>query len=246
MKKGAILTGIPFGYTVFCLIREIVHTQDRTIMLDGMMRFYTLLVIGAVAAATYGTLWTMAEKMMGTSYDAGGNAILPSGFPALVLSLTLTFPLVIIPRIYEMIFGLHILHSKHWTAAAIAILGGAIAHLMMYGINSIGFPGIRSWLMPPVGNVRYLRAVFTEIIYALAYFGGIAFAYRYVLAAISPQHPAIPFFRITLAAVAFVLGMATVIAVLFPKCLVDPGWVRLRGVLSGLIMPMCLSAAMYL
>jgi|GEM_PF-2950191 len=172
--------------------------------------------------------------------------MLPTGFPAFVLSWTLVLPLVVVPPIYEVVVEHGILPPKHWLGAAAAIAGGIIAHLLMYGVPSIGFTGIRFWLMPPVGDVGWMRAVLTEGVYAVAYFGGIALTYRLVVAMMSPEPTSISLTTIIVSALVFVFGMATYVIILYPESLTDPAWVRVRGIVSGILLPMCLSTALYL
>lgn len=212
-------------------LKTLWGTKDRIVTIQGTTRFYTILVIGAIAAIGYGILWRYAEKWMGRPTEVGD--MLPTGFPAFVLSLTLVVPLIIVPPIYEVIVEHGILPPKHWFGAAAAVAGGIIAHLLMYGIPTIGFIGIRFGLMPPLGDVGWMRAILTEGVYAVAYFGGIALTYRVVVAMMSSEPTGISATTILLSSLVFVFGMATYIIILYPESLTDPGWVRVRGILSG-------------
>lgn len=246
-KFSKKLVGVTaFIVTIAGAVRQYYGSIGEAGSLQGSLRFFIILAIGTISSIAYGLLWTFAEHVFGWNYGAGGAGQLPSGFSAFILSLTLTLPLAIVPSIYEIISHEHILPDKHWLAVGVAIICAGVVHLLMYGIGSIGFVGIRAHLMPPIGNVGVLRSVLTEAIWGVADFGGIALTYRVIVSFLSPERPAIFGLRVLLFSLVFVVGMSAFIIVRYPGSLEDPSWVQVRGFLAGLLLPVCLSLAMYL
>ena len=211
-------------------------------LIHGDARFNIILIIGVCSAIAHGILWSFAERLFGWEYEAGGQGKLPSGFSAFVLSLTLTVPLSLAPIFYQIYSGLKIVHPGHFAGSMLMISGGAIGHLIMYGVKSLGFRGVRAYLMPPIGNVGIVRAVFTELVYAFVYFSLIVIPYH---VALTPNLLPVLGMRILFSALFFITGMAVFICVRYPKSLADPTWVQARGFFSGLLLPVCLCVAMY-
>lgn len=225
--------------------REILEPSTAFPTISGAQRMNIIIIMGGFVGAAHGILWSCAERSFRWDYGAGGGGKLPSGLPAVVLSLTLTIPLVLVPFSYQRLTGVRILLPDHWIGAVVVLLGGAAGHLLMYGVRGSAFRGLRSRLMPPIGNVGVLRAIVTEAVYAAAYFGLVAIPYRVLVA--TPLAPAGGAgTRILFSSLVFVTGMATFIIVRYPQSLKDPTWVQVRGFLSGLLLPVCLCGAMYL
>jgi hypothetical protein len=249
LKKIAIDVGsaIVLILSIALVIRDYYGKIGQSQMLQGYPRFFVIAFIGVFCSVAYGILWNFADyRIFRWKFGPGGTDKLPSGFSAFILSLTLTLPLAFIPQIYEIISNNRILPDYHWLAITVAIIGGCIVHLLMYGINSIGFVGIRAHIMPPIGNIGIIRAILTEVIWAVADFGSIAFTYRVIVSFMSAEKTGIFALRVFSYSLVFAAGMAAFITILYPHSLEDPKWVQVRGFLSGILLPICLSLAMYL
>src|SRR5258708_23881436 len=68
--------------------------------LSGLPRVQAILFIGLAAAAAHGLLWSLAESIFSWHFKAGGGASLPHGGSAVVLSATMTVPLLYLPALY--------------------------------------------------------------------------------------------------------------------------------------------------
>jgi len=109
----------------------------------GIVVYLTLLV-----AVFYGVLWVLAEWIRKTDYGAGGAGRMPAGWSAVVLSLTLTLPLGIVPVVYQRFTGVGIVYQLHWRAFFILVLLAAGCHLLIYGTDSEKPNGLRQRILP--------------------------------------------------------------------------------------------------
>lgn len=142
---------------------------------------------------------------------------MPAGYQAIILSMTLTLPLAILPPLYQATTGKHILPERHYVAAVVILITAAIGHLIMYGINTPKIPGVKE-LIYPVGTIVSLpRALSTEFVYAVVYFSAIVLVYQLI--------------------VSWKLGILPI---------TDSTWIQVRGVISALFLEIALVGGMLL
>ena|SRR5438094_65497 len=206
----------------------------------GIVVYLTLLV-----AIFYGLLWVLAEWILKTNYGAGATGRLPAGWAAVVLSLTLTLPLGIVPVVYQHLTGNGIVYPSHWRAFFISLLLGAGIHLLVYGTNSEKPNGLRQRILPQASDPDYTRAVLMEVIYGLIFFSLMVIPYR-LIANPGQSLTDLIFGRTLLPALTFVCGMAFYIVIKFPKSMNDPIWIQTRGLLGGILTVFCLCGGMFM
>jgi len=206
----------------------------------GIVVYLTLLV-----AVFYGVLWIVAEWIRKSNYGAGGAGRMPAGWDAVVLSLTLTLPLGIVPVVYQHLTGVAIVYQLHWRAFFILLLLGAGSHLLIYGTDSEKPNGLRQRILPEGGDPDYTRAVSMEAIYGLIFFSLMVVPYR-LIANPTQSLPDLVFGRTLLPALTFVCGMAFFIVIKFPRSMNDPIWIQTRGLVGGILTAFCLCGGMFM
>jgi tetratricopeptide (TPR) repeat protein len=140
-------------------------------------RAFAACIIGSLTAIVHGFLWQLAEGYWG--WDFRGES-LPAGYQAIILSMTLTLPLLILPQLYQAITGQRILPERHYVAAPVILLTAAAGYLIMYGINTPEIPGLKELIYPVGTTVSLSRALFTEVVYAIVYFSAIVLVYQLI------------------------------------------------------------------
>jgi hypothetical protein len=211
--------------------------------LSGGDRLNVVLHLSVLTALAYGIVWSLSERVFGWTYGAGGGDVLPAGWSAIVLSLSVTLPLALIPFLYQTVTHVKVLLPSHWRAMFLVILLGAAAHLLVYGIGSV--PGIRQRMAPLGEETPFKRALEAEALYVITYFGLIVLPYRLV---VNPTEPlsGLLLWRIVIPGMVFFFGMTLFIGLKYPGSLSDRTWIQVRGVISGLVMMFCFCGAMFL
>jgi hypothetical protein len=206
----------------------------------GVVVYLTLLV-----AIFYGILWIGAEWILKSDYGAGGAGKMPAGWDAIVLSLTLTVPLGIVPAVYQRITGVGIVYESHWRAFFVLLLLGAGSHLLIYGTDSKKPNGLRQRILPEGAIPDYSRAVLMEVIYGVIFFSLMVVPYR-LIANPSQSVPDLILGRTLLPAMTFICGMAFFIVIKFPYSMNDPRWIQTRGLVGGILTAFCLCGGMFM
>src|SRR5207253_6719224 len=98
---------------------------------SGVDRLKVVLHLSVLTALAYGIVWSLSERVFGWTYGAGGGDVLPAGWSAIVLSLSVTLPLALIPFLYQTVTHVRVLLPFHWRAMFLVILLGAAAHLLV-------------------------------------------------------------------------------------------------------------------
>lgn len=224
------------------------YIAERTSSLptkSGLGGFNVVLHLTVLSAIAFGTLWSTAERCFKWNYGAGGGDRLPSGWSAVVLSLSMTMPLALVPFFYQSLTGIHLLFPSHWRATLLVVLLGMGCHLLIYGTASDSPNGIRQKIAPLNEDTPFATGLLMEAIYSALFVGLLVFTYRLV---VNPTEPLLELVlgRTVLPSLVFFSGMAVFIAMKFPGSLRDRSWVQVRGVVSGLLIMFCLCGGMFL
>ena len=107
-------------------------------------RAFAAVISGSLTALIHGFLWQLAEGYWGWNFRAGGGESLPAGYQAIILSITLTLPLVILPQLYQAFTGQRILPERHYMAAPVIIITAAAGHLLCMASIHLKLQGLRS------------------------------------------------------------------------------------------------------
>lgn len=224
------------------------YIAERTASLptkSGLAGLNVVFHVAVLAAIGYGILWSVAERLFGWNYGAGGGDTLPSGWSAVVLSLSMTLPLASIPFLYQKVTRVSILLPLHWRAILLVILLGVGCHLLMYGTASKVPNGLRQRIAPAGEDTPFATGLLLEAVYSFGFIGLIVFPYRMI---VNPTEPLleIGLGRTLLPCLVFFFGMTLFIALKYPGSLRDPTWIQVRGVVGGLLMMFCLCGGMFL
>lgn len=201
--------------------------------------------LSIMTALCYAVLWTIAERVFNWKYGAGGGDVMPSGWSAVMLALSVIVPLAFVPPSYEAMTGIVVLLPSHWRAMLLVAPMAIAAHLAMYGTSSRSPNGIRALFASPTGEYpSWTIALIIEFAYSLLYCVSVVFVYRLVVEPTGHVRELIVT-RTLLPCVAFFFGM-TLFIVFRPNALHDRTWIQVRGVISGLLMMFCFCAGMFL
>jgi len=237
------------GATAWALGRLAIPPDPN--MVSGYERILTALVLGGLAAAAYGILWSAANKWFNWSYGEGAGPELPQGWHAAVLSLCTTLPLTILPPAFEFIAKKHIVLPLHYRGSAFMILTAAIAHVLLYGTRTPRIKGLRARVDPPGSPLDFWRAVQMEAIYATVHFVSTVFVYQIVVGSetITTVSLWIAIEKTIISGLVFFTGACSYIVCRYPSSLVpvlitrsdgstemNDRWVAVRGVVNGAIL----------
>lgn len=225
------------------------YIAERTSSLPhppGMSSLNVVIQLSIVSAIAYGILWAIADGLLfGGRFRAGGSGNLPVGLSAVVLSLSVTVPLVCVPFVYQVMTGIRVLMPSHWKAAFLLILLGAVSHILMYGTTTFPPNGLRQKLVPSGEHASLTRTLSMEIVLAAVHFGLIVLPYRLV---VDPGGQLLETVlgRTLLPGLVYFLGITVFIVLEYPDSLNKPTALEVRGIISGLLIMFCFCGGMFL
>jgi hypothetical protein len=241
-RWGSICSIVAFVSTGFGFLRQMLPPAPSAPQFGGSDRLLTILLLGLMAAVAHGILWSLVERFCGWTFGAGGHGKLPEGWPAVVLSATMTIPLIVVPMAYQAFIRVPLVPPRHIAASAAILVTGALGHLLMYGSKWARFPGVRRRIMPLRERLTLPIALLLEVIWTCVHFVSIALVYRIVTA--SNRDVAHVILGPLLGAGVFFFGIVTFILLRYPGSLKDRTWIQVRGVLAGLILLVALEGGM--
>jgi len=223
--------------------RVLLTPTPASALQAGPGRLPTILLLGGLAAAGHGILWSLAERGFTWKFGAGGSRTLPQGWPAALLSVTQTIPLVLVPLAYQQLVGVPIVPHRHLLAGTCALAAAVLGNIAMYGTSSRGFRGVRRMISPLRNPLTLKKAVELEAIWAFMHFTCTALVYRMVVA-----FPSGTVFSVAVAPVVgaafFFFGIVSFILLRFPGSIKERSWIQVRGVVSGIILLVALEGGM--
>ena len=211
--------------------------------LSGLPRVQAVLFLGIAVAIAHGLLWLAAERLFDWHFRGGGGTSLPQGWSAVVLSLTMTIPLVVFPLLYERLAHASIVLPGHWLAGCFIIVGSAFGHLLLYGSRAVQFPGFRN-LIFPLGVFEWRRALSMESIYAVVHFSSIVLLYRVVVDSQLAPLTASAVLPALIAGLVWFSSVCIFIFATYPESLVDKKSIEVRGVLHAIMLMITLTGGM--
>jgi hypothetical protein len=223
------------------------YLADRTSSIptvSGPGALNRVLHLALLSAILYGILWSLAERLSGWDFGAGGGDKEPSGWSAVVLSLSITLPLAIVPYVYGRVTRDPVIHPLHWKAMIVVIMLGAGAHLLLYGTRSVRPNGLRHWIVPSRQRPSFASGLLLELVYSITYFSIIVLPYRIIVDPTGPLRQLL-LGRTLLSCSVFFFGMTLFIALRYPDSLRDRTWIQVRGIVGGTLMMFCLCGGMF-
>lgn len=223
--------------------RTLLTPTPTSALQAGSGRLPTILLLGGLAAAAHGILWSLAERGFGWKFGAGADGSLPQGWAAAVLSMSQTVPLVVLPLVYQSFVGLPITPRHHLLAGAFAIAAAVVGNLVMYGTSPRRFRGVRRSLCPVRKPLTLKTALELEALWSCMHFGSTALIYRLVVTIPDATLFSVGFTP-ALGSILFFSGIVSFILLRYPGSLTDRSWIGVRGVVSGVILSVTLEGAM--
>lgn len=232
-----------FGGAValFQLLRGLGQYVPTWAPLTTTERLNVLLHISILTVIAHGILWKLFEWLFHWNYGPG--PVTPKGIAALVLSLSLTLPAVIVPVFYQAATSTAVVSSGHFRGAILSLAGGAIAYVILFGTDDIVFPGVRGILLERLQHRPLIAELMATLAYSIVLIGLIAMPYRMVVA---PQSPAQVFVgRPILASLVVFLGTTGYILLMYPDSIRTVTWIHTRGIIAGLFTALSVCIALY-
>jgi hypothetical protein len=233
----SIVTGI--ATIASCIVT--LSPGGTPLSLTMHQRFCLVLELGLMMSVFHAILWSIAEKVSHWRFGAGGKGILPRGAQAVVLSTTVTVPLLVLPPVYERFTGTVLISADHyfwgWPVSAV---GCALGHLLIYGTRRPYWRGLRAAIEARTSRVFLLETIIL-FLYSYAVVDSVVLAYR--LATARPGSLVMAGLASPL--VVFFGGLTFKIA-RYPESISDPAWREVRGVLVGFFVMLSIAGGCFL
>ncbi len=236
-----ILAGEFDGIAKFPVVEAAPSLASSKALTRSPGRLQAILWIAIAVAMAHSVLWALAERLFGWNFREG--ILLPQGFSAVVLSLTMTAPLIFGPPLYEHLFRTRVIVSRHWVGGALIMVFSALGHLILYGSKTIQFVGFRN-LISPLGIPGGYRALPMELIYALVHFSSIVIVYRIVVGTQSSPLTVRALLPAFIACLIWLSCDSIFIVLKYPASLADGQIILLRGFLNASTLMMTLAGGM--
>lgn len=178
VKLGSVIANLASIASFSLYIAERTSTLPTR---SGVTSLNVVLHLAILTAIAFGVLWTVAELVFGWSYGAGGGDRLASGWSAVILSLSMTVPLAIIPFLYQRLTGVHLLLPMHWRAIVLVMVIAVGCHLLIYGTSKHKPNGLRERIAPSGENTRFSAGLLVGATSTVLFVGVLVLAYRLVV-----------------------------------------------------------------
>jgi hypothetical protein len=211
-------------------------------------RVSVLFYLSVATAICHGVCWILTERLFDWQYGVGPR--IPTGWPAATLSLSLTLPLLAVALLYGPAFGTRIVAPRHAYASCFAIVGGATAYLLLFGIGHDWFPGLRAIVLRHFENHPVRAEVLATAAYAAILVPFISIPYRFAAHGLTafPSGRAALLLGPPLLASVFTFGCIAAYVLLVQPNAVElkrPEWIHLRGFVAGMATVLGACIALY-
>jgi hypothetical protein len=244
-RWGSACSIIAFAVSAASFLRSLLDPPGGSaniLPLVGLQKVQTILFLGLAAAAAHGVLWAIAQQVFRWKFGAGGGTSLPEGRSAVVLSATMTIPLVLLPSLYTRLTHQSLLVADHKLAAWFVVFFAAIGHIFLYGAKALKFPGMRSLISPLHSRRPWKDAIFMEFVYAVTHFSSIVLVYRLI---VRPQHG--PLYAVYVALISAGVWFSCDCVSIFlnyPGSLREKRLIEVRGLINALMLTVTLEGGM--
>jgi serine/threonine protein kinase len=225
---------------LFRSVGDYLPTWSSLTRTERLNTFFQLSILILIAHAL---TWWGIEKVFGWDYATGET---PKGIRAAVMSLSLTLPAVIVPFFYQYATSKTILSKFHSRASILAVSGGMIGYILLFGLGQNAFSGVRDTIL---SLFRYReQPLWAEILATLAYalilVVFIALPYRLLVLPDSPVLGTIGWS--ILASLVTFFGLSAYILLKYPASLdTNSHWGFLRGIIAGIFTVVSVCMALY-
>ncbi len=227
--------------TVIQLLRGLGRYLPDPTTLTWTERLDMLLKLSILVLIAHALSWLGLERfVLGKEYSSGR---IPRGPHAAVMSLSLTLPALTIPLVYAP-QGKALLLPNHFHGAILAVMGGAIAYVLLFGADDNIFPGIREIILRRFRQHPLVAEIVATLAYALILIVLIATPYRLIVLPGSPLYADVGW--PVLASLLTSFGLMTYILLKYPDSLeTSSHWGFLRGIMAGIFTVLSVCTALY-
>jgi TIR domain-containing protein len=213
--------------------------------LSGIDRLTTLFLLGLAVGFFHALLWNIAERYFRWryssrfKYSSGGYDKLPTGWEAIVLSLTMTGPLALVPLAYDFSYGdgsdrrLITDVPRHLVASLLVFVSAAIGHLVLYGTKVLAYGGLRNIVYSVGAPANLKRGLLMELIYGCVHFASIVLVYRFALQSTHWLPTLLTMTSALVGLAVFVSCGCIFISFWYPESLIEKSMIELRGAVLG-------------
>jgi hypothetical protein len=145
---------------------------------------------------------------------------------------------------YEHLTHRVVLSSNHFHGALLSIAGGAVAYVVLFGVDDRTFPGVRQILLARFKRHPLWAEILATLAYALILVTLIATPYRLLVFPGSPVY--IDFGWPILASLVTLFGLSAYLLLRYPDSVeTSSKWGFLRGVIAGMLTVISVCTALY-
>ena len=220
-------------------------TQARLIALPPSERWTLVLQLSVICAVMYGLSWTAIDSLCGWDIGGLGEGKRPlRGWAAVVLATCLSLPLALVPVAYQSLTGLHFLSSSHAMGSGVAILGGVVAHLGIFGFHRGRPSGFRRAVL------RRVQSPLASELLVLLIWSGVVVCAMVVpyLMAIAGSVAAFDVWlvsRLVFSTLLTLFGTSIFILLKYPDSVKNPVWIQTRAIVASILINFSLVGGMY-
>jgi hypothetical protein len=198
-----------------------------------------LLKVSIIVLIAHALSWVGLEWLFDWHYATGRT---PKGLHAVVMSLSLTLPALAAPLFFRALAPVPLVNHLH--GAFLSVAGGAIAYIILFGMDDRVFPGIREYLLRRFHQHPWWAEVLATFAYALILIVLIATPYRLIA---QPRIPAyIDLGQAALVSLLTFFGLSAYILLKYPESLETKShWGFLRGIIAGIFTVISVCTALY-
>ncbi|MEY3788917.1 MAG: hypothetical protein RLZ75_3125 [Pseudomonadota bacterium] len=205
---------------------------------------------------TYGLIWLITQKIYDWIFDTGAEGILPHGYSAMWLSLSLTIPVLVIPAIYQVITGDLIIQKGHLIAGTTMVAINILTNLLLYGVSE--YNGTVNLLVPlreildkvivyPASHIFKMQTL-NELVNAFVNVGMTIFSYHIVIRLKNGEYSLVNgTMLVTVLIGCFItfLPIELYVLIKYPDSLIDSKWINVRGIVASVSMSAAYAYTLY-
>ena len=239
---SVLLVGSAFGAGKFLIKPSLIFPS----LPGGICKLNIMLDIGLLTAIFYGIFWSLIEFICKWDYGAGGGEKSTQGLSAILLSFTLTIPLIFVPLGFQWLIGIHLVPPRHLIGGIVIIFLGMLGHLIMYGTDPKFFTGLRARIAKTSVGAKniWLFFIIIELTFVVVYFLTIVIPYRMIVLSSYPLLKQLnPISTLSFMGL-FFFGLFIFYSVKY-RSLNDKRWLQAKGIVAGILMAVVLCLAMY-
>jgi hypothetical protein len=196
---------------------------------------------------TYGLIWHLTQTLYNWLYDTGARGVLPHGYSAMWLSLSLTIPVMVMPILYQLVTNKIVVTKGHLAASFAMIVVNILTNFILYGaykyIGTVNFivplQEILNGLKTYSASRLLVMQALNEFINAFVNVGPTLLSYLVVYRLVIGRTPAIDgtmLIHVLAGCLITFIPIELYILIKYPDSLLDSIWINVRGIVASVSM----------